>query len=181
MRRSFIQPLVLVASALALNACASGYDSTPDIRASQLATGYNPIRSPEDETSPFICPTEANIKPHHDTELDGQGQYATCYARSSLYQIRVDATVESPPDKICVFPIQYVDSTTSYLKPDLQTGRPLSVCAGFVEGRSLFDFDLIRYNALIVVPEASREAMTSCLESGQAWACPAYSYGKFRD
>lgn len=172
--------ITIAACALALTACAQGFDASDRFEASQYATGYSPIRDGEDPNGPWICPTDYNVKPLHDRELDGTGHYAACYARSSLYDIRIDSAHSSPPETICAFPVQVIDESTSFLKPDLETGRPLSLCSKFIEGRAFFTFDLIKYNAVILVPSTSREAMTSCLETGQAAYCPPYSYGKFR-
>jgi len=175
--------LLLLACAAQLASCANGGSSSESFRAAQnTQNSFNPLgfdRNHED--GPFICRSKENVKPIYDRELNGNGYYTACYARSSLYAIRVETTFQQPAESICAFPVQYVDSRTSFLKPDLETGRPLSLCSRITEGRAFFTFEQISYNTLIIVPEEDREAMTVCLETSQSWLCPSYSYGRFRD
>lgn len=180
---TFQRFFVIFLSAGGLSACIpNGGDYYP----LGAETGFFPSTdSPDFNPGAFICGQneefpEPNVVPAYDQHLTGQGQYVACYAVSSLYDIRIDAWTENHPSRICAFPVEYIDAQTVILKPDLETWRPLSICSNMSESRAFFTFDMIKFNAVIVVPEQDREPMTSCLESGQSWACPEYSFGIFR-
>jgi hypothetical protein len=127
------------------------------------------------------CPTSANILPKIESasETDGSDRYFACFNKSSDADI-VTQTLVLPRTSICAYPVQEIDADHRYWKVDPVTRLPLSVCKTMNSGGTLWSFQYIQYNSLILVQESKRAQMNNCLSSGNASLCPAYSYGKFR-
>jgi hypothetical protein len=83
-----------------------------------------------------------------------------------------------------LFPIQYIDSTHAFYKPDLTTGLPLANCVTIDSSNSSngveMSFANITFNAAFIVDDTDKDQMQLCLANANSSACPLYSYGKFR-
>jgi hypothetical protein len=136
----------------------------------------------------YLCPTSPNVVPSYDRRLDGSGFFRVCRHRTSTADIKIHGHAYSNAG-ICVFPIQYVDATHIYAKPDVRTGAPWSQCYPLPSGDSQHleetgvygNFPSISWNAAVIVDPADNVTMRTCLALGQLSRCPEYSLGKFRD
>jgi len=131
----------------------------------------------------YSCPNTANVLSNGDALYSSAGKYTVCTQSSNAANIKIHGQTNGS-NGICVFPIQVVDSSHIYFKPDLTTGLPLNSCAT-VDATSTsngiaMSFSNIAYNAAFIVDDADQAAMQLCLANGNSGGCPQYSYGKFR-
>lgn len=137
----------------------------------------------------YTCPNTANVLPNSDTSAySTAGKYTVCSQSSDISKIAVHGTTQGS-NGICVFPIQYVDSSHVYFKPDLTTGLPYTSCATIGSSSSSssnsgtaleFAFSGMSYNAVFIVDDTDKYTMQMCLANASSGGCPVYSYGKFR-
>lgn len=138
----------------------------------------------------YTCPNSPNALPNSDSSAySSAGKYSVCWQSSDISKIAVHGTTQGS-NGICVFPIQYIDSSHVYFKPDVTTGLPYNSCATIGASSSTtnssvgsaleFAFSGMSYNAVFIVDDADKYAMQMCLSNGSSGGCPVYSYGKFR-
>jgi hypothetical protein len=131
----------------------------------------------------YSCPNSANVFPSDGNTYDPAGQYSVCMNTTDVSTILVHGQTRGS-SAFCVFPIQYVDSSHSYWKPDPSTGLPMVSCANVPTASGSpgvsFTFSSTNYNAVIIVDDTNKDAMQTCLVSANVGGCPTYSYGKFR-
>jgi hypothetical protein len=140
---------------------------------------YN-LTSTGSSTDPnYTCPDNPNVVPDYDWYHDGSEQFTVCPKNTSIYDILVHGKTHSS-DTICVYPTQVIDSQHVYVKPDVTTGLPLSVCIKIADTGVYANFDQINFNAAFIVEQPDDAAMRTCLYQGNYTNCPRYSFGKFR-
>jgi hypothetical protein len=138
----------------------------------------------------YSCPNTPNVLSNSDSSsYSNAGKYTVCTQSSNISMIKIHGTTMGS-NGICVFPVQYVDSSHVYFKPDLTTGLPLSNCAtisssssssGSSSGSGIeLTFSGINFNAVFIVDDTNQGQMQTCLATANAGGCPLYSYGKFR-
>jgi hypothetical protein len=130
----------------------------------------------------YTCPNTANVLSNSDSSYTtSAGRYTVCSQTSNLANIKVHGTTMGS-NTICVFPIQQVDSSHVYFKPDLSTGLPYASCATITSSSSGLEFIFagMSFNAVFIVDDIYKNQMQSCLANANPGACPVYSYGQFR-
>ncbi len=135
----------------------------------------------------FTCPTAANVLPSGSASstVGLNDQYTVCTDTASTAQILVHGQT-SASSIVCVFPAQVIDAAHIYTKPDLTTGLPWYQCVDTSQlptsttGAS-FTFTGIAFNAAFIVEGPDVQTMQRCLYTNAPGACPAYSYGEFRN
>ncbi len=132
----------------------------------------------------YTCPNTANILPNSDSSnISNAGKYTVCSQTKDVTKIKVHGNTLASSG-ICVFPVQYIDSSHVYFKPDLSTGLPLSNCATISSSNSSagleFAFSGMNFNAVFIVDDTDNYTMQACLAAASSGGCPLYSYGKFR-
>ena len=135
----------------------------------------------------YTCPSEANVTPHSSYYLDGSMQFIACPHQTDTAAVYVTGEPHSS-NAICVFPAEYIDQNHVYSKP-LTPGGSSQVACGELqslnqnstqnEGRA-FSFSATNYNAIFVVEQSNLNAMRTCLDGGNYYACPPFSFGVFR-
>lgn len=130
----------------------------------------------------YTCPNTANVLSNSDSAAySNAGKYTVCSNSTDITAIKVHGTTMGSSG-ICVFPVQYIDSSHVYFKPDLTTGLPYSICQTVNSASSglEFTFSGMNFNAVFIVDDTSQSQMQMCLANANAGGCPLYSYGKFR-
>ncbi|MBC7690507.1 MAG: hypothetical protein H7222_01950 [Methylotenera sp.] len=129
------------------------------------------------EVGDYSCPAAANVKPDYDWKFDGTGSFTVCPGKTSTYKIWIEGII-SGTEKVCVFPIQFVDATRFVWKLNA-VGKPMFNCdvTPSWSGTEV-NFDLTQYNAVMIVPSADQAKMSSCLINHTN--CPVYAQGRFR-
>jgi hypothetical protein len=131
----------------------------------------------------YTCPNSANVLPNGDSNYDSKGKYTVCTNASNQANILIHGKTRASSG-FCLFPIQYIDSTHAFYKPDLTTGLPLANCVTIDSSNSSngveMSFANITFNAAFIVDDTDKDQMQLCLANANSSACPLYSYGKFR-
>jgi hypothetical protein len=129
----------------------------------------------------FRCPDSPNAKPDYDRDFDGSGFYRVCPSLVSPYDVLIRGKTHSS-DTICVWPAEYINQGTVYLKPDRPGGTPQVSCYNIHDNPNgvLASFLATRYNSVFVVEGQYKDQMAACLPGGNYFLCPPYSFGKFR-
>ncbi|GEM_PF-4656329 len=125
------------------------------------------------------CASET-ILPTDDRVLDGTQRYAACASRGTKPTSVKIVGYSSSSDRVCAFPIQYVNSTQYIYKLD-SYGQPVYQCYdGFAtaDHSTNLDFGAANFNGFVIVDENFVGAMSSCLIAGSS--CPVHSIGQFR-
>jgi hypothetical protein len=133
----------------------------------------------------YTCPNSPNVLPSNTDNLGSNaGKYTVCTDSQSTANIMLHGNTNGS-STICVFPLQYIDSTHTYFKPDTSTGLPLSTCSSVTSATSsngvTMGFAGMSFNAVIIVDDTDQAAMQLCLANASPGGCPNYSYGKFRN
>jgi hypothetical protein len=134
----------------------------------------------------YTCPNTANVLSNSDSAAySNAGKYTVCSQTSNIANIKIHGTTMGS-NGICVFPVQFIDSSHVYFKPDLSTGLPMASCATISSSGTSsssgieLTFTGISFNAVFIVDDSSKDMMQMCLANANAGGCPLYSYGKFR-
>ncbi len=159
-------------------------------RSEQITAGsssYNPSVSTDsavtvDDTldANYTCPQSANTLPDYDYKNDGSGKYTVCEKKDSTAEILIHGKT-SEYGAVCVFPVQVIDESHIYVKPDVATGLPMVTCYEATKRGVYAKFAGVRFNATFIVEYQYANAMRACLLSGNYYTCPNYSYGRFRN
>jgi hypothetical protein len=183
MRILFLQSkFILIAGALLVASGCGRIDPPNGLYAPSLESGTFSYTVGNSDAN-FSCPTQPNVLEEYDDDLRDTGKFTVCSSRTSAFSIRVHGRTKSS-DSICVFPAQYIDQTRIVAKVDSR-GYPIVTCASASDipagGTGLvFEFANTNFNAVFIVERPYRDQMQMCLFSNNPYACPEYSYGKFR-
>ncbi len=133
----------------------------------------------------YDCSKRNTIEPKFIVHELNTDTYTACANKTKTTEILLSGKpyIENgaTQQRLCVFPVEIVDVRHVYPKWDFKTNAALSTCTAYSADGMHFDFPLTRYNAVIVVAESQRGAMSLCLGTGNTQACPEYSYGQFKE
>lgn len=129
--------------------------------------------------SDYACPDSPNVVPDYDQLHDGSGYFTVCPSRAQKSDVLVHGEIAAG-SQVCIFPAQVIDDAHIYVKPDLQTGLPWVQCTDVAETGIYGSFPGINWNAAFIVSNLEKDQMRSCLATGNYYACPSYSFGRFR-
>lgn len=154
---------------------ASFPDSVNDYSFAQLA----------DIRGDFVCPNTANVVPNFDLEMDGSGYYKVCYHKtlSDTLFIVGDVSQSEKEKQVYVFPIQFVDKYTIWLKPDVNKKSVAFEQAQVNDDGFEVKFNLTDFNSVIIVESQYIDKMRACLLTKPKPSfnlCPPFSFGKFK-
>ncbi len=165
---------------LATSGCGNPYAKPYRLKLESMElVGVDPDSGAGDSDPKYACPKESNVKPDWEWSLDGSGYYTVCPSRTVYADILVHGHT-SLSNRICIFPVEYVDDRNIFTKPDLATGGPMHVCVNTADRGVYATFAGVKYNGAFIVEAPFRDQMYACLVQKQAGLCPRYSFGIFR-
>lgn len=141
----------------------------------------NSLVSPLEEN--FDCPFEDNVTPMEDWMLDGSGHFEVCPSKKNAAEILIHGQTYAS-DTICVFPVEWIDSSSVFVKPDLTNGAILYKCGKATSKGTTVKFENTDYNSVFIVESPYVQQFLKCAEGKDV--CPEtpytgyYSFGKFR-
>lgn len=147
---------------------------------------------PIEVSSSFNCstPTVDNIGVQRGEVATSRNTFVACPAKSGSSNVALMAQTTS--FDICAFPVQEINTSAIFVKPDLSTGQPIYQCTTLTRASSQvitvwsqLNFASTNYNALIVIKKEDLTRMLACLmdpsvASNGMQTCPSFSYGAFR-
>ncbi|HTL12528.1 MAG TPA: hypothetical protein VL588_08585 [Bdellovibrionota bacterium] len=157
-------------------------------------TSFGATGAGSTNASGFTCPGYHNVVPDFDQNLDGTEFWDVCYSATDKAQIQISGSTSNDPS-VCVYPVQIIDSAHVMVKQDLSTGGLLKQCvyASTSDGhyaKTYYDwhnvsasFAATNYNAVIITKSTNQAQMDICLNGPAGpdyYACPAFSFGRFR-
>jgi hypothetical protein len=134
----------------------------------------------------YECPSKPNVLPAYDWDIDGTNRYRVCASSVSNANVLIygEPSSAEKANRICVFPLQYVDRTHVFIKPDLTTGRALVKCVPASQSNgATVSFPATNFNMVLIVESKDFELAQACLDPIRGvdfFSCPHYAYGKFR-
>lgn len=157
-------------------------------KASYQGGYWNPdsLLSESEAQGEFECPTQPNVIPKYDWDIDGTNRYRVCESPTSTANLLIFGIPSGAEESnmICVFPLQYIDRTHVFVKPDIARGGALFQCvkADQASGANV-SFTATNFNMVLIVESKDLELAQECLNPFKGvdfTACPHYSYGRFR-
>ncbi|MGK5083917.1 hypothetical protein WDW37_11500 [Bdellovibrionota bacterium FG-1] len=170
-----------------LTVSSESYQLPQTVSADPSSNGGHP------EQTNYTCPAQANVKPKVGSSYsaDLSNTYQVCASTVTASDILVygkpyQADSSQGVPKVCLYPVDVVDSTHAYPKLD-QGGKAMSICVSYDPAGMKFSFVSTNYNAAMIVSEADQPNMNWCLQqagfnlqTANLGSCPTFASGKFR-